>query len=186
MKTIILLISILIIFSCEKVIPNLERDNPYDNSFEGEEKDKIKVLEYDNHKVVCKLAQGSFIHSEENTINIGDRINLGITVKNTSNFNINKIRGAFSCSSNFIQLEQLQDDEYVTFVETSDSISSGKIGWAEITDGQYFKFAPNGNSYAIEFLVNSSAIIGDEFTIKMNLIDDLNNTWEKDIKLKIE
>ena len=186
MKFIFLFLTSLLVISCEKIAPDLERDNPYDSYFEGAEADKIRILNYESQTVVCKLAQGSTSYTDENTINVGDRIYLRITVRNTSNFNISKIRSTFSCVSNVIQLEPIPDNKYVAFLTSGDSIPSGRIGWAEITDGQSFKFAPNSNSYAIEFIVSSDAKIGDDFAITMHLTDELNNTWNDSIQLKIE
>lgn len=175
--------------SCGKIIPNLERNNPYDTSYAGNNADKIRILEYYSHNVACKYSNGATITSEENTIKPGDRIFLQIRIKNPSNFDIEKVRATFSCTSTYIQLKQISAGYFVRLSEGSsyiDHISSGKIGWSEITNGRHFSFAPNYNSYAIEFLVSTTANVGSSFTIHMYLKDNFNNSWNENINLKVQ
>lgn len=176
-------------FGCDKIIPDLERNNPHDTTFVGNNTEKIGVLNYYSQKVACKYSYGSTSYSEENTIKPGDRIFLFIMIDNPSSFNIAKIRATFSSTSNIVQLKQPSNGYYVKFSEGSSSndyISSGKTGWGEITNGQYFIFAPNANSYAIEFLVSTSAISGNGFTIQMKLMDNVNNVWNENINLSVQ
>ena len=175
-------------WSCGKFVSDLDRDNPYDTAYNGNDVDEMRFLEYYSHNVVCKYSQGATTYSSENTIKAGDEIFLNIKIKNPSNFSIEKIRGTFSCSSNFIQLAQPINGCYVRFSEIAshDKVSSGEIGWGEITDGYGYIGAPNDDSYVIKFFVSTSAATGSKFTIMMNLKDELNNNWIEAIDLSVQ
>jgi hypothetical protein len=187
----IFIISIIQLFnSCDKIIPDLKRDNPNDSHFTGDNSEGKRTLAYYSHNVACKeIGEPPYIeYSDENIINSGDKIWLNIVLKNTSNLNISGINATASSTSSLIEIVPLTPTYFLKFGESSnsDDISSGKTGWGEITDGQYYNSAPNYNSYSVEFSVSAAASTGDTIPIKLNVKDELGNEWSLNFNILID
>ncbi len=183
-----LLYLILVVFtiqlfdSCEKIIPDLERDNPYDTAYVGNDENKIRVLEYYSHNVACK-EEGTppyIDYSDEDTIKAGDKIWLNIKLKNSCNFDISGIRATITSASNLVSIEPLSSSYYLKFGDASDTddIGSGKTGWGEIKSGSYYHSAPNYNSYSVVFTVSSDANTGDKILLNLSVSDEIGNNWD--------
>jgi hypothetical protein len=185
----VLLVLVQLLMSCEKIIPNLERDNPYDASYSGDPEKIIKKLEYYSHKVACKqIGTSPFIsYSTDNNIHAGEKIWLDIRLKNSSNFNISGIKGSVSSSSNLITISPVPSSYYLKFGDASNNsnIEIGKIGWGEIKSENNFHFAPNYNSYSVEFTVSNSANVGSNIPFTLNLIDEEGTKWILDFYITI-
>ena len=171
----------MIIFSaCDKIIPDLPRDNPLDNN--GSPNPNDKKLIFSSYEVVCKYDSGAITYSEEKTVKHGDRIFLQITVKNTGGANLSGVRATITTSSSLAQVTTLPSGEYVKLTEgseTNDYINASSIGFATITDGQNYMSAPNYNAYAIEFKVSSIAVAGNQIPFILNMTDNSGGSWSE-------
>ena len=186
-KVLYFILAVLAIFlfdRCEIIIPDLERDNPYDSSYVGNEENKIRVLEYYSHNVACRGVQNSpyyIDYTDENIIEAGNIIWLNIELKNSCNFDISGIRATITSASNLVSIEPLSSSHYLKFGEKTynEIISAGKTGWGEIKSGASSSHsAPNSYSYSVEFTVSSSANTGDKIPFNIHVSDEIGNSWD--------
>lgn len=180
MKTHICIISFLLLFvtSCDKIIPDLPRDNPLDTT--GSTNTNDKRLIFYSYKVTCKYESGSVTYSEENAVKPGDRIYLWLNVKNIGGANLSGVRATITSSSDLVQLTELPSGEYIKLTEgseTNDYINSSSIGYATITDGQYYMSAPNYSAYGVEFKVSNTAVSGNQIPFTISMHDNSGGSW---------
>jgi hypothetical protein len=187
---ILICITIPFYWSCDKIIPDLPRNNPLDTV-----NNKSSFLAYSSCKVVDKdnyyyTIMNVYETSNDSIYEIlpNDSIYLYVVIKNNCNHTINNIVGTFSCSSNLIQILPPPSGGYVTLYDGYDEgISAGTTGWGETTGGGGDYVSPNNESdYAVHFIVSRSAKYGDNFTINMHLTDNANNNWNKNITLTVQ
>lgn len=179
----------IILCGCEKIIPDLPRDNKADSAFSGYDSEKIRILDYYSSNVACRYPKGSDRYMEDNIIKAGDRVYLNVYLKNNCNHNIEVIRATFSCDESYIHVIQPENGYFVKFADGSsyiDNVPAWETGWGEITNGTYYHFAPNYNSYAVEFTVDTNVVSESVFQVKMNLTDKFNNSWDRLIPLTIK
>ena len=184
-----LIILILTTFSsCDKILPDLPRDNKADSAYVGNDSERFRKLQYYSSSVICRYPKGAVTYYEDNIIQAGDRTFLSVIVKNICNNTIEQIRATFTCDKSFIHLVQPQSNFFVRFIHdvTIDNIPSWSTGYSQITDGKYFHAAPNYNFYAVEFTVDSNVTQNSSFTLTMNLTDRFNNNWVQTIDLTVK
>lgn len=177
----------LVFSSCEKIMPDLPRDNPNDYYFDGDEAVKNYDIKYFQSEITCKIPKGSNNYSEEKTIKAGDRIFMTIKLKNECNFDLNGIRATITSQNQLATVEVLSTGYYLKFSEgsTDDYIGVGKTGYGVITNGQYYHSAPNSNFYALEFVVSENAEIGDVLSFNINITDDYNHQWTENFSVTV-
>lgn len=170
---------------CEKF--DLPRDNPNDHYFEGNNADKIYDIKYFQSEITCKIPKGSNNYLEKKTIKAGDRVFMSIELKNECNFDLNGIRATITSQNQLATVEGLNTGYYLKFSEgsTDDFIGVGKTGYGVITNGQYYKSAPNSNFYALEFVVSENAKIGDVLSFNLNITDDFNHQWTENFTVTV-
>ena len=104
-----------------------------------------------------------------------------IDVTNTRQATISKLRTGITSISNLVQIQPITN-YYIKFAQntTLDYIEVDHGGWSVITDGTYYKGAPNGSDYGIEFIVSNSVNTGDKVNFHLKSTDDSGHQWDED------
>ena len=181
-------IFLLFLGGCEKIIPDLSRDNVADTA-SGLPSAKLRKLSFYRSWVACRYPKGSTSHQSDDIIMAGDRTFLAISIKNICYYDIEEIKASFSCADTFIHIVQLSNSYYLSFSESMgsiDKISSWKTGWGTITNGKSYQFAPNNDNYSVEFIVSQTVPQNTPFTLIMNLKDRYNNSWAEKVPLTVK
>lgn len=176
----------LLFFGCDLV-----RDNPLDENYNLDEKDKVetKELKFDNYSVACKYSKGAVTYSTDDIVNVGDEIYLRVEMKNTGNVKLDGVRATITSSSSLIQIKALtSSDKYIKITQstTDDFIDVSKIGWGVITDGNSYSSAPNYSDYGIEFTVADGTTKGSKIIFTIKATDSSGDEWQEDFEVLIE
>lgn len=169
-------------FSCS-LVPDLERDNPADK--ESPNFVPKKELKFKSYQVVSKYTSGATNSTTENTVKAGDRIFLRINVVNIGQVTISKLRAEITSTSNLIQIKPITN-YYVKLAQntTLDYLEVDKSGWSVITDGTFYKSAPDGD-YGVEFTVSTSASTGDKINFHLKSTDESGQHWDEDFAVTV-
>jgi len=184
----IIFLILLSISSCKKGF-NLPEDNPNDAHYSGEDKDKIRSLVFSKQKIICKQVDTTII-SNANSIGPGDKVWLGIEMKNTCNSQISDIRGEIKCTSNSVSIYPLCSNCYLIFSKnySNDYISPHQTAWGEIDNGNpgSYNSTPTFEKYSLEFQVDGAANIGDIIEFQITTKDKYNNIWNDKFTITLQ
>lgn len=183
------LVTFLTFNSCKK----FERDNPLDGKKTttngGSNTSGKEELTFISYNVACKYDAGDVNYNTDQTIRKGDRVFLGIKVKNSGSTTIIGAKATVSSSSNLITITPLTSGYFIKLTEgsmTSNTINASGIGYAVITDGHYLRTADNYDTYAIEFKVSNSATVGSSIPFDITMTDDAGNSWSDSFTITIQ
>jgi hypothetical protein len=154
----------------------LKRDNPLDANNPANVQNAKTVLSIQSVEVASK-ADTHIGDTPDNTYLPNDNIWLEIHLFNSGNFSAQHLTGQISSGSNLINIIPIQSGLQLHFRE--DIIASGSTAFGEImsADEQTFSFGPDDNSYAVNFQISSTAVIGDVVNFSLVVKDINNNQW---------
>lgn len=178
MKYLLLFSLVVLMFTgCEKIIPDLPRDNLNDtlNPDYDFYLNKYSQLEYSKFEITDEVVP--YGETPNNQINKGEYIYLLVYVKNTGNYKAEVVRGTIKTSSSYITYGYGTFGEELIFADGiypnsySDYISPNMEGTAR--KNTYY----NDVFYSISFQVSNTIPSGTIITFNLEMKDKLNNQW---------
>lgn len=187
----IFILLLLFLTGCEKL--DLPRDNPNDEHFNGDESKLEAILSFSTKYVACK-PYGKYDYTDENVFRPGERIWLMVKMKNIGHKTVYGVKGEISSQSKRITIAPKPKNMYLNFAQldswrvghAADSIGVGESGFGENTDGERHDYAPNYNSYSIEFQIDSLASVGEKIDFQIDCYDRDGNTWTDTFAITLE
>jgi len=178
MKYLLLFFLVALMFiGCEKIIPDLPRDNLNDtlNPDYDFYLNKYSQLEYSKFEITDEVVP--YGETPNNQINKGEYIYLLVYVKNTGNYKAEVVRGTIKTSSSYITYaygtfgqelifaDGIYPNSYYDFVSPNTDATARK--------SSYY----NDVFYSISFQVSNTIPSGTIITFNLEMKDKLNNQW---------
>ena len=168
MKTILyfLLIVGIIFYSCDKLIPDLPRDNPLDGNNDTVIVEGVSV-KYASHNIV-------FENNGDGLINKGETVYLKVFLINNGSNTANSVKATFSINSSYVS--QLTPISQIIYGD----IEPGSTQYVNTS------YAPNYQYYTIKFIVSNTTPANTQIPISINIIDADGNTWSSNFNVTVQ
>ncbi len=175
MKYLLLFSIVVLMFTgCEKIIPDLPRDNLNDtlNPDYDFYLNKYSQLEYSKFEITDEVVP--YGETPNNQINKGEYIYLLVYVKNTGNYKAEVVRGTIKTNSSYITsgygeelifADGIYPNSYYDYVSPNTDATARK--------GSYYYDV----FYSISFQVSNTIPSGTTVTFNIEMEDKLNNQW---------
>jgi len=164
LSTILVAFSI-ILCGCEKLIPDLPRNNPLDGKNDTAMVAGVS-LKYSSYNVVGD-------NNNDGVINKGETVYLKVYLANNGSSAANSVKATFSTSNSYVSL----------FAPTT------QVNYSNIAAGstQYGStgYATNGY-YTIKFTISNSAPNNTQIPININITDEGGNTWTSSFSVTVQ
>jgi len=164
---IILFDVILFLSSCEKIIPDLPRDNPLDGKNDASLVDGVSMA-YSNNSVV-------YDNNNDDIINKGEIVYLKVFLVNNGTSTANSVKATFSISS-----------PYVSLLSPVSQITYGDVSAGSSQYGQFSLTPDYATYYTIKFTVSSTTPTNTQIPININISDANGNTWTGSFNVTVQ
>ncbi len=157
----------LIFSSCEKIIPDLPRDNPLDGKNDSLMVEGVSV-KYSSSDIVSD-------NNNDGIINKGETVYLKIYLVNNGTSTANSVKATFSISSS-----------YVSQLSPTTQVSYGDISAGGTQYGQTGYTPSYTDYYTIKFTVSSSTPTNTQIPINISITDESGNTWTSSFNVTVQ
>jgi len=163
---IILFDVILFLSSCEKIIPDLPRDNPLDGKNDASLVDGVSMA-YSNNSVV-------YDNNSDGIINKGETVYLKVFLINNGTSTANAVKATYTISSSYIS--QLSPTSQILYGD----LSAGNSQYGQ------FSLTPDYSTYyTIKFTVSNTTPTNTQIPININIADESLNSWSNSFNVTV-
>ena len=164
--SIILAFLSIILCSCEKIIPDLPRNNPLDGKNNSSMVGGVS-LKYSSYSVV-------YDNNHDQIVNKGETVYLQVYLANTGTSDANSVKATFSTSSSYVS--SLSPTSQINYGNIT--AGSSKFGSTSYTP-DYYAY------YTISFTVSNSTPNNTQIPISIYITDESMNNWSDSFNVPV-
>lgn len=168
------------VFSGCELIPDLERDNVYDENYSGD--NSVLPIDFTIKKVDYVF---SYVTNGGSGFSPSSKTYVKIVLLNNCKFDLEDVTATISTSSNLVTLSNsnfpIRFKDYLGNFPANEEIQ-GKLYNSQ---GEAIP-CPNDLPYSFYIEISSSATKGEQISFKINLKEKFNRTWSDEFKITIQ